>query len=90
MPELASPARRSSFHPAPHRRGLRHGMGPLSGSRDRLFADFPKYRSMTKESGRSRSAEASGAVLYEGTNLLTGPSQSGSLLFGEGMTLTWR
>ena len=38
------------------------GVGPFSGRRDRLFADFPNYRSMTKESGRSRSANASGAT----------------------------
>jgi len=66
------------------------GEGPLSGRRDRLFADFPNDRSMSKEIGRSRSAQASGAILYECANLLTGPSQSGSLFFGQGMTLTWR
>jgi hypothetical protein len=66
------------------------GVGPLSGRRDRLFADFPNSRSMSKEIGRSRDAEASGAVVYQGTNLLTGPSQSGNLFYGQGMTLRWR
>lgn len=63
--------------------------GPLSGHRDHFSSDFPDSRWMSRENIKSRDARASGTVLREGINLLPGPSQQGTLLFGQGMEIRW-
>lgn len=62
--------------------------GPLSGYTDRVSSQYPDVRLIFRTSSKSRDAEATGALLLEGRNILAGTlEQSGGISFGQGTTI---